>query len=156
MVPLLEHLHVSENDLDVGRKYQRQLVQMKKYFSKEIREIAENSTKRSEVEILQRQQLLLAKYDVISQFEEHLDIRPSILWFYINIAGAAILGILLNTANFDRAGEEARVRIFVAIGMFLAFISVKAVSLGYELVAMLRLEPVESLEHRDRYACNSV
>jgi hypothetical protein len=131
----------------VEPKYQACLIQMKKYFCKEIDNIKHSNS--DDQETTNRKQELLTRYEIVRAYEDQINIMPSVIWFAISFSGAIIVAILLNAADFDKADRDARDRILFAIALLLGFLGVKLMSLALELFTILTVERHTTTENAE-------
>ena len=145
-VPLLVHTHTrsltAEDQSEINERYERKELRMRRYFCKEINSIAEAEKRESSIQFCRRKEFVLAQYSAVKRLEERVDITPHIRWFVVHTIFAMAVGALLNSANFDKAGQKdhtgAHIRIFFAIVLLFAFVGLKFVFLVYEILATIR------------------
>ena len=60
--------------------------------------------------------------------------------FVAQSCGALALGALLNAASFDAASKAEQSSVWLSIAVLLVFVGVKAVTLTYEMVRIMRFK----------------
>lgn len=121
--------------------YAEKLPRIKQYFYKNVKLIDDDESRsKGRLHIAQSKQALLSGYEVVEERERQIRIVPHLVWFGLQSCGALVLGALLNAASFDAAGKTDQHDVWLSIAVLLAFVSVKVITLTYEIVRILRFK----------------
>ena len=135
---LRQHLQYQELEA-IETTYAEKLSRVKQYFCREVSWIAQaEAVTKDRLHVARSKQSMLNGFAVVEQCEKRVSIVPHMLWFGIQACAALILGALLNAASFDAAGKDDQHGIWLSISVLLVFVSVKVVTLTYEITRIMR------------------